>query len=117
MRSKSLLIAGLAAAVVLTSCNKARQLPAAPNPAKGCTDCHGGEKNLSGAPPWSLPRLPDGTISAQGNRYDDSANMTRIEVGAHTAHMKKNVACGSCHVVPARIGDPGKGPAPRGDIR
>ena len=43
---------------------------------------------------------------ASGNRFDGAASTTRVEVGAHTAHLARGVACGACHVVPGTLQAP-----------
>ncbi len=104
MRSNHLLVAAaFASAVALAGCDKSRPLPAPSDPARGCTTCHGGQDNQTGAPPFSLPRNGAGDIVASGNRFTSANTLTAIEVGAHTRHIARGVACGSCHVVPASI--------------
>ena len=63
----------------------------------GCTGCHGGKDNTTGAPPYGLSHdsLP-----------------TDIAVGAHTAHVQGSVfsdgiPCQSCHRVPTLLADAG----------
>lgn len=63
----------------------------------GCTGCHGGKDNNTGAPPYSI--------------YHDSL-ATDLGVGAHTAHMagktfSDGIPCQSCHSVPIAIADKG----------
>jgi predicted CxxxxCH...CXXCH cytochrome family protein len=63
----------------------------------GCTGCHGGKDNATGAPPYGLSHdsLP-----------------TDLAVGAHTVHLQgaafsDGVLCQSCHRVPLAIADGG----------
>lgn len=63
----------------------------------GCTGCHGGKSDGSGAPPYGLNRdsLP-----------------TDLAVGAHAVHIhgatfSDGVLCQSCHNVPVALGQPG----------
>ena len=61
----------------------------------GCTTCHGGLDNGSGAPPYDL-------------RGDSSISVTGV--GAHTAHVEGTlqaavVPCLTCHLVPATPDD------------
>lgn len=63
----------------------------------GCTGCHGGTDNKTGAPPMSL-------------RGETSRGVTGV--GAHTAHLtdttfSRAIACGTCHRVPAVMASPG----------
>ena len=99
-------VAAVASLLAFAGCDKARPLPAPADPSRGCTSCHGGQDNLTGAPPWSLPRNAAGDIVSSGNKYDNAAATTRIEVGAHTRHVARGVSCGACHVVPATIQAP-----------
>ncbi len=117
MRSNHLLAtAALVSAFALIGCDKARPLPAPADPTRGCLSCHGGEENQTAAPPFSLPRNAAGLIVASGNRYDHTANTTRIEVGAHTRHIARGVSCGACHVVPATITSPGHNTGKRATV-
>ena len=106
MRSNRLLAAAAASILALAGCDKARPLAAPAGPSRGCTSCHGGQDNQTGAPPWSLPRNGAGDIISSGNRFDNTATLTRVEVGAHTRHISRGVSCGACHVVPATIQAP-----------
>lgn len=63
----------------------------------GCTGCHGGKDNASGAPPYSI-------------HHDSLA--TDLGVGAHSAHLagksfSDGAPCQSCHTVPIAIADKG----------
>ncbi len=63
----------------------------------GCTSCHGGTDNDTGAPPVDL----------QGN-----SNRTARGVGAHTAHVSdsqwgRTYDCTECHIKPVNASDPG----------
>jgi predicted CxxxxCH...CXXCH cytochrome family protein len=84
------------AAMALAGCDKARP-PAGQDGgggvvATGCAQCHGGQGgDTSGAPPAALARTPANPWA----------------VGAHRAHLGKEVRCEDCHVVPSRVGDPG----------
>ncbi|MCC6528201.1 MAG: CxxxxCH/CxxCH domain-containing protein, partial [Polyangiaceae bacterium] len=71
--------------------------PPAPTSLSGgsCSDCHGGADNP--AP----PRATNGATAT-----------TELAVGAHQAHVQPGalgagVACSECHVMPARLDDPG----------
>jgi predicted CxxxxCH...CXXCH cytochrome family protein len=84
-------------AVLLQACN-ARPVAEQPAGATGCTTCHGGTDNSTGAPPRDI----------RGN-----SATTAITVGAHTSHLSAPhhvsgpVACETCHVVPSQFADPG----------
>jgi predicted CxxxxCH...CXXCH cytochrome family protein len=107
MRPNRLLVtAAFASLIAFAACDKARPLPAPSGSSRSCTTCHGGQDNLTGAPPYSLPRNAAGDIVASGNRFDAAASTTRVEVGAHTAHLARGVACDACHVVPANLQSP-----------
>lgn len=116
MRSNHLVAAAFVSVVALIGCDKARPLPAPADPARGCTSCHGGQDNSTGAPPLSLPRNAAGVITAGGNRYDNTATTTHVEVGAHTRHIERGVSCGACHVVPAMITSPGHNTGQRAKV-
>ena len=63
----------------------------------GCTGCHGGKDNASGAPPYSI-------------HHDSLA--TDLGVGAHSAHLtgktfSDGFSCQTCHKVPIAIADKG----------
>ncbi len=85
------LATALALALLAAGCNKARPVPAGAE-AAGCTGCHGGTDNTTGAPPLDLAA---------------NASPALITVGAHSAHLAAAVRCEECHRVPTRIGDPG----------
>jgi predicted CxxxxCH...CXXCH cytochrome family protein len=56
----------------------------------GCTACHGGADNLTGAPPWDV---------------SGGADTAEITVGAHSAHVQVGplagtIACTECHPDP-----------------
>jgi predicted CxxxxCH...CXXCH cytochrome family protein len=92
-------LAALSAAALQPSCLEPREHAASDTT---CTSCHGDEKRsgdleLRAAPPGDL----------RGAR--DTAHPG---VGAHQFHLRSNgdharVACSECHVVPARVDDPG----------
>jgi predicted CxxxxCH...CXXCH cytochrome family protein len=65
----------------------------------GCTVCHGGQDNGTGAPPTGV-----------------NGDATGPAVGAHTAHVVAGVACQSCHVVPTRAGEPNHPDAGRAQV-
>jgi predicted CxxxxCH...CXXCH cytochrome family protein len=92
MRRHALLVTALiAAAISLVGCDKARRTMANPTGPSGCLGCHGSVGgDPSGAPPNDLAGSDVGGA-----------------VGAHTAHLGKQVACEECHKVPGRISDPG----------
>jgi predicted CxxxxCH...CXXCH cytochrome family protein len=89
-RHALIVIALLAAGLSLAGCDKGRRTPLNPTGPAGCLGCHGGANDQTGAPPNDL----QGTTTGGA-------------VGAHTAHLGKQVACEECHKVPARIADPG----------
>ncbi len=83
-------ILALAAVASSLACGSARETAAS---RAGCTACHGGADNRTGAPPWDLAGLAD---------------PGRPSVGAHTAHVEAGplagaLACGECHPDP-RLG-------------
>jgi predicted CxxxxCH...CXXCH cytochrome family protein len=60
----------------------------------GCTMCHGGTQNQTGAPPKAT----------WGNTAPSDA--TNVRIGAHTAHVTGSaiagpIACAECHITPA----------------
>ncbi len=120
MRSRRLLasaaLASLASLAILSGCDKARPLPAPADPSRGCTSCHGGQDNSTGAPPWSLPRNAAGDIVSGGNQVDGAAATTHVEVGAHSRHVSRGVSCGACHVVPTQISSPGHNTGKRATV-
>ncbi len=72
------LVLSITFAAALAACGVARELPLdAGAPATACTTCHGDR-------------------SSSGDALARAAPAT----GAHLAHLGKDVACGSCHVVP-----------------
>ena len=76
--SSTKLVLSITFAAALAACGVARELPLdAGAPATACTTCHGDR-------------------SSSGDALARAAPAT----GAHRAHLAKDVACGSCHVVP-----------------
>jgi len=62
----------------------------------GCTGCHGGVDNTTGAPPLGL---------------HDETNTSDLAVGAHTIHMEGGsfadaFSCEDCHIVPGNLAAP-----------
>ena len=92
MRRQALIvIAILAAALSLSGCDKTRRTQPNPSGPAGCLGCHGGVSgDPSGAPPNDL-----------------AGSQTGGAVGAHTAHLSRQVRCEECHRVPGRIVEPG----------
>lgn len=67
------------------------------NSPEDCNVCHGGQDNLTGAPPKDI---------------DDNTTPQARGVGAHTAHLNgaelaDGIACSTCHLVPAQFDAPG----------
>lgn len=82
------------------ACGSARKLDEAGGQVLStCTGCHGGQDNLTGAPPTDLLGRSDPSLRS---------------VGAHTAHVQAGALagafdCGACHVTPAALNAPGHG--------
>ena len=108
MRLVALLAAALVAALLSTGCDKVRPYPAAPSGQTGCTGCHGGFDNTSGAPPRGL----HGELDNAGPFTQPGQNP--LAVGAHSPHLVAGVACEECHKVPTRVGEPGHLVGPTG---
>src|SRR5919197_520952 len=102
LMATSRLILLLAAATLVAACGDAARVPPIPLSSgslalDACTRCHGLSENGNAAPPLSL--------------LGETAT-TDIGVGAHQSHLRDNairqaLACAECHVVPARVDEPG----------
>jgi predicted CxxxxCH...CXXCH cytochrome family protein len=79
MRNYSTLCAAVALAL-LSACASGRNVEGVLAGGGGCLSCHGGQDNLTGAPPFDVQGLASSAA-----------------VGAHTAHLGAGVACASCH--------------------
>jgi predicted CxxxxCH...CXXCH cytochrome family protein len=77
-------------------CHGSKQTPSWTNTADfGCTSCHGGNDNDTGAPP---------------NDIHGNTSKTATGVGAHTAHVDnpkwaQALDCNECHIRPSEISD------------
>ena len=86
--SRGLAAAALAASVLsMSACGEARHASTSPG---GCTACHGGAGNLTGAPPWDVSGRTD---------------TAEITVGAHDSHVQAGllaaaIPCSECHPDP-----------------
>lgn len=97
MRTLHVLVVAVVAAAALLSACDARQVEE--GQASGCTGCHGGTDNGSGAPPRDTKGANDSPA-----------------VGAHSAHVAEGVKCASCHVVPSDANSPGHIDKDRADV-